>query len=71
MSKKNSNVQNLKSILRNHKKSLEIYSEFNSNLKKTIKKDSFLVAVAGGGERLDLTALSELYKSENKNKVFF
>ena len=71
MSKKNSNVQNLKSILRNHKKSLEIYSEFNSNLKKTIKKDSFLVAVSGGGDSLALTALSELYKSENKNKVFF
>ena len=71
MSKKNSNVQNLKSTLINNKKIFKIFSSFKSKLEKSIGKKSFAVAVSGGPDSLALAALSQLYKYENKNKIFF
>jgi len=71
MSKKNSNVQILKSILINNKKITETFSVFKANLKKIIGKNSFTIAVSGGPDSLALVVLSQLYKYENKNKIFF
>jgi len=71
MSKKNSNVQILKSILINNKKITETFSLFKANLKKIIGKNSFTIAVSGGPDSLALVVLSQLYKYENKNKIFF
>ena len=63
MSKKNSNVQNLKSTLINNKKIFKIFSSFKSMLEKSIGKKPFAVAVSGGPDSLALAALSQLYKS--------
>ena len=70
MSKKNSNVLNLKSIFK-ETKLLNLYSIFKSKLEKSLGKNSFIVAVSGGPDSLALSAFSKIYKSEKKNKVFF
>ena len=71
MSKKNSNVQPLKKFLLKDKLVLNIYSDFKSFLNKTVKKKSFIVAVSGGPDSLALVALSEIYRYENRNKIYF
>ena len=71
MSKKNSNVQNLKGALNQNKKISEIYLNFRSKLIKTLNRKTFVVAVSGGPDSLALAALSQIYKHENNTKVFF
>lgn len=71
MKKKNSNVLKLKNTFKKKEKLSRIYSSFKSHLNKTIKDAPFLVAVSGGPDSLALTALSHMYKMENKNKVFY
>tara|TARA_A100001011_G_scaffold255649_1_gene263915 strand:- start:102 stop:1124 length:1023 start_codon:yes stop_codon:yes gene_type:complete len=71
MSKKNSNVQSLKSIFKKNDKILEIYLNFRKNLKRTIKNKPFIVAISGGPDSLALAALSKLYQQEHKVKVLF
>ena len=71
MSKRNSNVLSLKSILREDKKISEIYSSFKFRLEKIINKKSFIVGVSGGPDSMALTALSKMYQYEKKAKVFF
>tara|TARA_B100000780_G_scaffold278561_1_gene252533 strand:- start:246 stop:1295 length:1050 start_codon:yes stop_codon:yes gene_type:complete len=70
MSKKDLSVRKRKNLDSSKKLSL-IYSNFKSQLEKTIKKQSFLVAVSGGPDSLALTALSYEYSIEKKNKVHF
>ena len=71
MSKKNSNVPNLKSTFKKNKKIAEIYLHFKSILEAVIAKKSFVVAVSGGPDSLGLAALSKMYKYERKTKTFF
>ncbi len=71
MSKRNSNVLSLKGNILSDKKISNIYSIFKSNLSKIIKDKPFLVAVSGGPDSLALAALSKIYQTENKSKVFF
>jgi len=70
MSKKDLSVLKLKKINLSHKTSL-IYSNFKFSLKKFINKKPFLVALSGGADSLALTALSKIYSTEQKNKIFF
>ena len=70
MSKKDSSVLKLKNLFSN-KKILPIYSNFKSQLKFSIKKSRFLVAVSGGPDSLALSALCKTYSEEEKNKVFY
>jgi len=70
MSKKDLSVLKDKKFNLKNKSSL-IYYSFKSYLEKFIKKKNFLVAVSGGPDSLALTALSNIYSSEKKNKVFF
>ena len=70
MSKKDLSVLKFKKLNLNNKAFL-IYSNFKSYLEKTIKKKTFLVAVSGGPDSLALTALSNIYSKEKKNRVFF
>ena len=70
MRKKDLSVLNLKNLDLNNKTS-KVYSNFRSQLEKRIKKNSFLVAVSGGSDSLALSALSQTYINEKKNKVFF
>ena len=70
MSKKDLSVLKPKNLNLNNK-TLLIYSDFKSQLEKFIKKKTFLVAVSGGSDSLALTALSNTYLNEKKNKVFF
>jgi tRNA(Ile)-lysidine synthase len=70
MSKKDLSVLRLKKF--NFRNNISLtYSNFKSYLEKSIKKKTFLVAVSGGPDSLALTALSKLYSSEKKNKIFF
>jgi tRNA(Ile)-lysidine synthase len=71
MKKKNSSVLKLKDAFKKKDKLSKIYSIFKSHLNKTIKDAPFLVAVSGGPDSLALTALSQMYKIERKNKVFY
>ena len=71
MSKKNSNVQNLKKVTEKDNLISKIYLDFKTDLKKLIKKKPFLVAVSGGPDSLALVALTNTYKNEMKNKVSF
>jgi tRNA(Ile)-lysidine synthase len=71
MSKKNSNVLSLENKLNKYNKFFEIYEYFSSELKKLIKKRSFLVAVSGGSDSLALAALSYIYSKKNSVKIFF
>ena len=70
MSKKDSSVLKLKELLLN-KKILNIYSNFKFQLKSSIKKNKFLVAISGGPDSLALSALSKFYSEEKKNKVYY
>jgi len=70
MSKKDLSVLKLKKIDLENKTSLT-YLNFKSCLEIYIKKKTFLVAVSGGPDSLALTALSKIYSSEKKNKIFF
>ena len=70
MSKKNSNVQNLKKLLSKNKKIFQIYSGFKKNIIKSRKK-TFIVGVSGGADSLALAAFSKLYQEEKKAKVFY
>jgi tRNA(Ile)-lysidine synthase len=70
MSKKDISVQNLKDLIINCNSPL-IYSNFKTQLKIFIKKNAFLVAVSGGPDSLALSALSQIYNKENKNKVSY
>ncbi|MFL2889524.1 MAG: tRNA lysidine(34) synthetase TilS [Pelagibacteraceae bacterium] len=71
MSKKNSNVQNLKKIIEKNNLISKIYLDFKIDLKELIRKKPFLVAVSGGPDSLALVALANTYKNEMKNKVSF
>jgi tRNA(Ile)-lysidine synthase len=70
MSKKDLSVLKIKENSLKNKSTL-IYSNFKSYLEKFIKKKPFLVAVSGGPDSLALTALSQVYSREKKNKIFF
>tara|TARA_B110000971_G_scaffold41945_1_gene41231 strand:- start:11 stop:1033 length:1023 start_codon:yes stop_codon:yes gene_type:complete len=70
MSKKDLSVLNPKKFNLTNK-TLLIYSNFKSFLKKNIKENNFLVAVSGGPDSLALTTLCKAYSSETKNKIFF
>tara|TARA_B100001540_G_scaffold316110_1_gene345093 strand:+ start:1002 stop:2024 length:1023 start_codon:yes stop_codon:yes gene_type:complete len=71
MSKKNSNVRSLKNAVKDNKKIQEIYLNFKTNLRKTIKNKRFIVAISGGPDSLALAALSKLYQLDFKTKVLF
>jgi len=70
MSKKDLSVLKYKKFSLNNK-ALLIYTNFKLFLGNFIKKKNFLVAVSGGPDSLALTALSKIYLSEQKSKVFF
>ena len=70
MNKKDSSVLKLKDLVSNKNISI-IYSNFRSQLNYSIKKNPFLVAVSGGPDSLALSALSNIYSKEKKNKVFY
>ena len=71
MSKKNSNVPNLKNTFKKNKKISEIYLHFKFILETVIGKKSFVVGVSGGSDSLGLAALSKMYQLERKSKAFF
>tara|TARA_B100000401_G_scaffold426386_1_gene356944 strand:+ start:438 stop:1460 length:1023 start_codon:yes stop_codon:yes gene_type:complete len=71
MSKKNSNVLNLKSLVLSNKKTSNFYSIFKKNLKPLNKKKSFVVGVSGGPDSLSLSALMKIFSLETKAKVFY
>ena len=71
MSKKNSNVQSLKGILRENKKIQEIYQSFKTHIRRIVKNKTFVVAVSGGPDSLALAALSKLYQQDCKTRVYF
>ena len=68
MNKKNSNVLNLKSLIKSNKKISSIYSIFKGSLKPLYKK-RIIVAVSGGPDSLCLAALAKVLQSEKKMKV--
>ena len=70
MSKKDISVLKLKNLSSNSKISF-IYSNFKNQLNIFIKKNNFLVAVSGGPDSLALSALSQIYIKEKKNRVFY
>ena len=70
MSKKDLSVQKLKSLDSN-KKFIQVYSYYETQLNKYLKKNNFLVAVSGGPDSLALSVLSQKYAAENKTKAFF
>ena len=70
MRKKDLSALKLKDLNLN-KKILPIYSNFKTQLEKNIKKNTFLVAVSGGPDSLALSALSQQYIIEKKNKAYF
>ena len=71
MSKKDLSVQKLKSLDSN-KKFIQVYSYFETQLNKYLKKKiNFLVAVSGGPDSLALSVLSKKYAAENNTKAFF
>ena len=70
MSKKNSNVPNLKKIVQSNKKISSIYSVFKKSLKPMYKK-KLVIAVSGGPDSLSLAALTKVLQFEKKMKVFF
>jgi tRNA(Ile)-lysidine synthase len=70
MSKKNTNVPNLKSEFKKNKRILDTYSTFKNNIIQ-LRNKSLLIAVSGGGDSLALCALIKYFQQENKNKIFF
>ena len=69
MSKKNSNVI-LKEGFKNYEELSYIYTSFKKKL-KSIKNNSFLVAVSGGPDSLALTALAKAYSYETRCKIYY
>jgi|TARA_B110000211_G_scaffold126357_1_gene145445 tRNA(Ile)-lysidine synthase len=70
MSKKNSNVLNLKKIIFENKKNSEVYSAFKKNI-LFLKNKKFVVGVSGGPDSLALVALCRLHQEETKTRVYF
>ena len=70
MSKKNSSVLSLKTLINKNKKITEIYQTFANNL-LSLKKKSFVVAVSGGADSLALCALAKNLANEKKIKIFY
>jgi len=70
MSKKNTNVLNLKSEFNKNKRILDTYSTFKNNIIH-LRNKSLLIAVSGGGDSLALCALSKYFQKESKRKFFF
>ncbi len=70
MSKKNSNVLNLKKHLKENNLFASIYKIFKLNL-KTINSKNLLVAVSGGPDSLALAALTKLLNLEKNKKIFY
>ncbi|MDC1096783.1 hypothetical protein OAS47_05685 [Pelagibacteraceae bacterium] len=65
MSKKNSNVENLKKLFENNLRFSNTYKIFKKNL-EPIKKKKFVVAVSGGADSLALAAISKVNKRQHK-----
>jgi len=70
MSRKDSSALKLKDLYLSNKKSL-IYSNFRSQLDVFVKNNTFLIAVSGGPDSLALSALSHIYSTERRKKIFF
>ena len=70
MSKKNSSVLSLKTLINKNKKITEIYQSFKKDL-LSLKKKSFVVAVSGGADSLALCALAKNLSNEKKIKIFY
>ena len=71
MSKNDLSVRKLKNTTNKEIKIQKIYYNFRKKLNETIGPRSFLVAVSGGPDSLALAALSNRYKKERLNKVYF
>ena len=71
MSKKNSNVRSLKNAVKDNKKIQEIYLNFKTNLRKTIKNKRFIVAISGGPDSLSLAYFSKCYQLLNNKDVHY
>ncbi len=71
MSKKNSNVLNLKSTIIKDKKIFKIYKDFKSEISKITNNKPFVAAISGGADSLALAALSEFYRIEKKIIIHF
>jgi len=70
MSKKNSNVLNLKKIIEKDKEIFKTFLLLKNKLIK-FKKKTLVVAVSGGPDSLALAGLSRALQKEKKNKYFF
>ena len=70
MSKKNSSVQSLNSIVLTDKKISKIYQLFKKKI-SFLKKKKFIIGVSGGPDSLALAALSRVYENEFKIKIFY
>ena len=71
MSKKDLSVLKLKNSTFKEDKIKSIYYNFRKKLNETLGQKPFLVAVSGGPDSLALAALSNEYKKEKLNKVYF
>ena len=71
MSKKNSNVLNLKSTIIKDRKIFKIYKDFKREISKITNNKPFIAAISGGADSLALAALSELYRIEKKIIIHF
>ena len=71
MSKKNSNVLNLKSTIIKDRKIFKIYKDFKREISKITNNKPFVAAISGGADSLALAALSELYRIEKKIIIHF
>ena len=69
MSKKNSNVENLKKLFENNLRFSNTYKIFKKNL-EPIKKKNFIVAVSGGADSLALAAICKKYELVEKKINF-
>ena len=74
MKRKNSTVKrkvNRKKKKLNEPKIKKFYKVFRKIIFKTIKNNTFLVAVSGGSDSLCLAYFAKKYKSEFKTKIHF
>jgi len=71
MSKKDLSVLKLKNTIFQKDKIKKTYLSFRKSLNQTIGSRPFLVAVSGGPDSLALAALSNTYRREKLNKVYF
>ena len=69
MSKKNSSAI-LKKNFETNKELINTYTSFKKKI-KSLKRNTFLVAVSGGPDSLSLTALINYYALENKCKIYY